>query len=87
MLLNYQAWQSTPVAVDPFPHVVIKNFVPADILRRLVAELPLLNRRGSFPISAVTQGPAAAAVLFEMEGPALRNAFAKRLTGAVTAQA
>jgi hypothetical protein len=78
MLLDYQALQSTPIATHPFPHVVVKNFVPADTLRQLVAELPLLNRRGSFPISAVKMGPTAAAVLFEMEGPALRNAIAEK---------
>lgn len=87
MLLDYQALQSIPIAAYPFPHVMVKNSVPADTLRQLVAELPLLNRRGSFPISAVKQRPTAAAVLFEMEGPALRNAIAKRLTGAVMAQA
>jgi hypothetical protein len=76
--LDYAALCATPVAEDPFPHVVVTNFVKPDSLRRVVADLPALGQRGSFPMEAVKLGPAAAELAEAMEGPALRQAIAER---------
>ncbi len=76
--LDYAALLATPVATDPFPHVVVANFVPPDRLREVVAELPPLGRRGSFPLDALALGPKAQALMDELEGPRLRQAIAGR---------
>ena len=67
--LDYAALRATPVAADPFPHVVVPNFVPPEALRAVVADLPPLGKRGSFPLDALTLGPHARALMDEMEGP------------------
>lgn len=77
-MLDYAALRATPVARDPFPHVVVPNFVPSDALRAVVADLPPMDKRGSFPINAVRLGPQAAALMRELEGPELREAIAER---------
>ena len=74
--LDYQALRDTPVAADPFPHVVVRHFVPADQLTALLRDLPAMPQRGSFPISALRLGPRARALVAEMEGPTLRSAIA-----------
>lgn len=76
--LDYAALRATPVATDPFPHVVVPNFVPPASLRAVVADLPALGKRGSFPIDAVALGPNARALMRELEGATLRQAIAAR---------
>jgi SM-20-related protein len=86
--LDYDALRTTPVAGDPFPHVVVPNFVPPDSLRGVLADMPALDKRGSFPIDALALGPNAQALMDAMEGPELRQAIADRfdldLSGAPT---
>jgi hypothetical protein len=76
--LDYADLAASPVATDPFPHVVLADFVPPDRLRAVVADLPPLGRRGSFPLDALTLGPNAQALMEELEGPRLRQTIARR---------
>jgi hypothetical protein len=76
--LDYAALAASPVAADPFPHVVVADFVPHDRLRAVVADLPPLGRRGSFPLDALTLGPNAQALMEELEGPRMRQTIAGR---------
>ena len=76
--LDYAALRTAPVATDPFPHVVVPDFVPPESLRAVVADLPPLGKRGSFPMDALTLGPSAQALMEELEGPRLRQAIADR---------
>ena len=76
--LDYAALRAIPVATDPFPHVVVPDVVPAARLRAVLAELPRMDRRGSFPLDALVLGPAAKGLMRELEGPVLRNAIAER---------
>jgi SM-20-related protein len=76
--LDYAVLRATPVALDPFPHVVVPNFVPPETLRAVVPELPAMDKRGSFPLDALTLGPHARALMDEMEGARLRDTIAER---------
>ena len=72
MELDYAGFEATPVAQDTFPHVVVRNFVPPATLRALVAELPHISKRGSFPPEAVRLGPRARSLVQALEGHELR---------------
>ena len=76
--LDYAAFRTAPVATDPFPHLVVPDFVPPESLRAVLADLPPLGKRGSFPVDALALGPAAKALMRELEGPRLRQAIAGR---------
>lgn len=86
--LDYAALDATPLATDPFPHVVVRHFVPPESLRAVLTALPPLQARGSFPVEGLSLGPAARDLMREMEGPRLRDAIAEKfaldLTGAPT---
>ncbi len=88
MTLDYAALRATPIATEPFPHVVVPHFVPAASLSRVVADLPEISSRGSFPPSALRLGAAARALMSELEAPRLRTAIAEKfeldLDGAAT---
>jgi len=76
--LDYAALRATPVATDPFPHVVVRNFVPQVTLRSVLADMPPMARRGSFPAASLQAGPAAAALMEAMEGSELRTSIAEK---------
>ncbi|HET6607860.1 MAG TPA: 2OG-Fe(II) oxygenase [Rhodopila sp.] len=76
--LDYAKLRATPVATDPFRHVVVPQFVPPAALDQVLADIPPLNKRGSFPPDAVRLGPAARELMTALEGPALRAAIAER---------
>jgi hypothetical protein len=78
--LDYAALTTAPVAIDPFPHVVVSGFLPPASLDAVLADLPALGKRGSFPVDSVRLGPNAAALMEGMEGPVLRAAI-ERLFG------
>ncbi len=74
--LAYGSLQATPVAADPFRHVVVPNFVPPAFLARIQADLPPMSSGGSYPPNSLRLGPAAADLVSQMEGPAFREAIA-----------
>ena len=76
--LNFDALHSIPVAVDPFPHLVVPHFVPPAALQAVLADLPALGKRGSFPPASLRLGPHAQALVAAMEGQRLRAAIAER---------
>ncbi len=73
--LDLPALAATPVASDPFPHVVVPHFVPPAILPKVRADLPPMASGGSFPPSSVKLGVMAKTLVREMEGPAMRDAI------------
>jgi hypothetical protein len=76
LLLDYAAFDETPVSQAPFPHIVVPRFLPPASLARVYADLPRDGRGGSFPPDSVRLGPAAQALMAELEGPLLRRAIA-----------
>jgi SM-20-related protein len=76
--LDYAALRAAPVVTDPFPHAVVRNFVPPTPLRSVLADMPPMGKRGSFPASSLQAGPAAAALMEALEGPELREAIAEK---------
>ncbi len=77
-LLDIARLADTPVATDPFPHVVVPNFVPPEFLPDVLADLPPMASGGSFPPSALRLGPAAAELVRQMEAAPLREAIAAK---------
>ncbi len=78
-LLDYAALEVAPLTQEPFPHVVVQDFVPPAALARVYAGLPRMTRGGSFPPEALRMGEDARAMMEELEGPRLRQAIAAKL--------
>ncbi len=76
--LDFAALRATPVARDPFEHVVVANFVPSAALGAVVRDLPPIGKGGSFPPELVRLGPAARDLVQALEGPELRAAIAEK---------
>lgn len=76
--LDYAGLAAVPVSDDPFTHVVARNFVPPASLEAVVEGLPALGKGGSFPTDGLRLGPAAAALMRELEGPRFRAGIAAK---------
>lgn len=77
-ILDLPTFAATPVTSDPFPHVLMRGFVRPERLGEVVAALPPLASRGSFPIESVRMGPSATQLMREIQGDALRDAIAAK---------
>jgi hypothetical protein len=86
--LDFEKLAETPVATDPFPHIVVPGFIPPESLGLIRAALPPLNKRGSFPPDSLRLGEAARDLVRQMESDRLRDIIAGRfgldLAGAPT---
>ncbi len=77
-VIDIAALRETPAAADPFPHVVVQNFVPPDVLPKIVAGLPPMSKGGSFPPESVKLGAEARSLMAALEGDELRQAIADK---------
>lgn len=87
-LLDLARLAGTPLAREPYQHVVVPGFVRADALAAIRASYPAIDQPGSFPVNGLGYGEGFAELLAELEGPALRAAveakFAIDLAGRPT---
>jgi hypothetical protein len=74
-LLNLAMFEAAPLCGEPFDYLVVPGFLKADGLARIHADYPQVDQPGSFPLSEVTYGPAFAALIDELRGDAVREAF------------
>jgi len=77
-ILDFGRLRAAPVASDPFAHILLPNFVTPAALPAVVADLPAMRGRGSFPIGALHLGPAASALVSALEGPEFRAITAEK---------
>jgi len=76
--LDLAALARTPLVAEPFPHLVVPGFVAPQERAALARDFPPIEQPGSFPVGELRCGPAFAAFLAELEGEAMRAAFAEK---------
>jgi hypothetical protein len=77
-LLDLARFASTPLARDPFDHLIVPGFIAAAALPALNADFPEIAKGGSYPTEVLRFGPAFAALIEEIESDAMRKAFAAK---------
>ncbi len=85
-ILDFDRFGAAVVADDPFTHILLPRFVRPEALPGVVAALPPMRGRGSFPIGALSLGAAAKEMIAGLEGDRFRAIVAEKfgltLTGA-----
>jgi SM-20-related protein len=76
--LDLALFERTTLETDPFPYILVPGFVPQAARAGLAADYPKIDRPGSYPVGDVQFGVAFADFLAELEGPAMRLAFARK---------
>jgi hypothetical protein len=55
-LVNFEALAATPVVNEPFPYLILPNFIRADALDAIEADYPKVEKPGSFPLPILNYG-------------------------------
>ncbi|HZL59613.1 MAG TPA: 2OG-Fe(II) oxygenase [Stellaceae bacterium] len=76
--IDLALFERTRLEREPYPYLIAPGFVPAAARTALAADYPAIAQPGSFPVSDVTYGPAFRQFLAEIEGEAMRDAFARK---------
>jgi hypothetical protein len=76
--LDLDAFRRTPLKRQPYDYLVVPNFITTAAFGGIVEDYPQVDKPGSFPTSTLSYGPRFAALLAELEGPALRAAMAEK---------
>lgn len=76
--LDLDRFAATPLARDPFDHIVVPGFLREDARAALATAFPRIDDGGSHPASARGGDPRFAALLAELQGPDVARAFAEK---------
>ena len=77
-VLDLESFRATPLDLDPYEHVVVPDFVKPEALPRINADFPKVEHSGSFPLDALTYGPAFRSFMDALESGEFRSAFEEK---------
>ena len=77
-MLDIEAFEATPLVREPFPYLVVPGFLQRHARNVVTLDYPEIAKPGSFPTTEVSYGPAFAALLEELQGPAVKAAFERK---------
>jgi SM-20-related protein len=78
VILDLERLRASPLQRDPFDFVVVDDFIGPEHRPSLHADFPAVTKHGSFPLPALSCGPAFARLAAELEGDALRHEIARK---------
>ncbi len=76
--LDLAAFHATPLTKEPFEYLILPGFLKLEARADIHADYPEVTRPGSFPLSEVTYGQAFAALIKELRGAEMREAFEEK---------
>jgi SM-20-related protein len=76
--LRLEAFRSTPLVKEPFPHLIVSGFIGPEAVAAINADYPTISASGSFPVDQLDFGPAFQKLLDELESDAFREAFEEK---------
>ena len=71
--------RATPLARDPFDHVIVPGFLAAATLGNIARDFPPITDGGSHPAFTLNCGPSLRALFKELRGPAMAQAVGEKL--------
>ncbi len=77
--IDLDAFEAAHVAREPFAYVMVPRFVKPDAMPAINADYPLVSHPGSFPLPTLTYGPAFAAFMDAIQGPAFTALVEQKL--------
>jgi SM-20-related protein len=79
LMLNLAALESAPVQQEPFPFLVVPNFIEPTDLEAIERDYPKIGKPGSFPLETLDFGPGFSKFMAELRQPAFRDIMGKKL--------
>jgi SM-20-related protein len=78
--LDLAAFRATPLTREPFPFLIVPQFVKPAARATVNADYPIIDSPGSFPVSGLTYGPGFEELLDELRSPEFREAFEEKFS-------
>ncbi|HTU21020.1 MAG TPA: 2OG-Fe(II) oxygenase [Gemmataceae bacterium] len=72
--LDLAAFRDTPLTREPFPFLIVPQFIKSAARAAINADYPVIDSPGSFPVSGLSYGPGFQKLLDQLRGPAFRAA-------------
>jgi hypothetical protein len=76
--LDLAAFRSAPLVREPFPYLIVPGFLRPQGAAAIHADYPRIDRPGSFPAGRLEYGPSFGALLGQLQGPEVRQAFEEK---------
>ncbi len=77
-MLDLSRLRESSLTREPFDHVIVPGFIPADRLTAISLDFPRIEKPGSFPTTELSFGPAFAELLDQLRGPELTAAISRK---------
>jgi SM-20-related protein len=77
-IIKLDALRAAPLKDNPFPYVVIDNFLRAEYADDVSRDFPEIKSRGSFPITQLKSGETFQRLVAELNSAALKAAIAEK---------
>ncbi|MDF1832473.1 MAG: 2OG-Fe(II) oxygenase [Porticoccaceae bacterium] len=77
-MLELDLFSRERLRTDPYPYLVVPNFIQGEGLESVLRDFPDIQHPGSIPISEVIGGEAYQALLAELQGDAFRRVVADK---------
>ena len=77
-LLNIDAFRKTRLEMEPYEYLTVPGFVREERIAAILADYPLIEKGGSYPLIALDYGPVFAELCAELQGETLRDVFAEK---------
>ncbi|WP_210879181.1 2OG-Fe(II) oxygenase [Roseovarius autotrophicus] len=77
-LLNFDAVEKAPLTTDPFSFMVARDVIPADMLERVNADYPHIDRPANFKPESLEYGPLFAQILEDLDSPEFERLISRK---------
>jgi hypothetical protein len=77
-VFDYDAFDATPLARDPYEHIVVPGFVRPELRAAIARDYPPIDDTGSHPIETLRYGPAFEAFWKEVQSDEFRRHFERK---------
>jgi hypothetical protein len=76
--VNLDALRATPVTREPFPYLIVPNFIRSETLEKIEADYPKVEIPGSVPLPSLTYGPNFKQFIDEIRGAEMSAIIAEK---------
>jgi|SRR5579862_1071183 len=77
-VLNFEAIENATVVEQPFPYFIIDNVIRPEVLVDVVKSFPQIEKRGSFPLNALSLSGQFATLIQELQNEQLRDLIGEK---------
>lgn len=76
--IDLENFRATALERDPYDYLIVPGFLKSEAIEAIDKDYPDIPGPGSFPLDGLKPGPSFMALIEDLQGPAMRAAFAEK---------